>query len=58
MIVAYADDSRVHSLLKLLASRVSTSFIGELVVFSSWLVLLIIHLNFITPSWKGPLLYL
>ena len=58
MIVAYADDSHVHSLLKVLASEVSTSLIRELVLFSSRLVLLIIHLNFITPSWKGPLPYL
>ena len=47
MLVAYADDSHVHSLLKLLASEVSTPFFG---VFSSRLVLLIINLNFITPS--------
>ena len=47
MIVAYADDSHVHSLLKVLASEGSTPFLG---VFSSRLVLLIINLNFITPS--------
>ena len=50
MIAAYADDSHVHSLLKVLASEVSTPLIGDLGAFSSRLVLLIINLNFITPS--------
>ena len=50
MIAAYADDSHVHSLLKMLDSEVSTPFIGDLGVFSSRLVLLIINLNFIAPS--------
>ena len=50
MIAAYADDSHVHSLLKVLDSEVSTPFIGDLGVFSSRLVLLIINLNFIAPS--------
>ena len=50
MTVAYADDSHVYSLLKVLASEVSIPFIGHLGVFFSWLVRLTINLNFISPS--------